>query len=257
MSFNKLSVLLAAAWTAWGGSSVAFAASDIDGFRAKLEKWVEAREILSKERSDWIVEKESLRATRDLLAQEKKALEGEIAEFEKLDQGAGDERRELLISRGEYQRGTQFLEEHLVELERQVLDLLPQLPEPLQVRLEPLVVQIPEDPESAAIGVGQRLMNVLGVLAQAEKFNGTATLVGETRAVRGEQKVQIRTLYWGLSQAIYVDAKGEHAGLGRPTEKGWTFFEEASIASDAKLLLDIYEGKVDTISFIPIPVEVR
>ena len=41
--------------------------------------------MLSKERSDWLVEKEYLRATRDLLADEKKALEAQIKEFEELN----------------------------------------------------------------------------------------------------------------------------------------------------------------------------
>jgi hypothetical protein len=230
---------------------------DVDAFRAKLEKWVEAREILSKERADWLVEKEYLRSTQNLLAQEKKAIQAEIDEFKQLDAGASDERNEMLLKRADYQRAAESLETRIVELERQVLDLVPRLPEPLQTRLEPLLVQIPEDPERVEISNGQRLMNVLGVLAQAEKFNSTATLVGETRAVRGDQKVQIRTLYWGLGQAIYVDGQGQNAGVGRPTAEGWVFVDDPKLAEDAKLLLDIYEGNVDTISFIPIPVAIQ
>jgi hypothetical protein len=233
------------------------AEADIERFRAKLDKWVEAREILSKERSEWVVDSDYLRATRDLLADEKKALQKEIAEFEALDQDAGEERRMLLVERGGYQRSAQFLAEELVGLERQVLDLAPRLPAPLKKRLEPLLVQIPENPERAEITLGQRLMNVLGVLAQADKWNSTATLVGETRAITGDQKVQVRTLYWGLSQAVYVDARGENAGIGHPTEAGWVFEDDPAIAADAQLLLDIYEGNVDTISFIPIPVAVQ
>jgi hypothetical protein len=101
-------------------------------------------------------------------------------------------------------------------------------------------------------------MNVLGVLAQAEKWNSTATFVGETRAVgEGDQKVQVRTLYWGLGQAIYVDTQGKVAGIGRPTPEGWQFVDDASLAEDAALFLDIYEGNVDTIAFVPVPVELE
>lgn len=239
------------------GASDSQSTNDVDGFRAKLEKWVEAREILSKEKADWLVEQEYLRATRDLLAQEKKAIQAEIDEFEQLDQGAGDERQELLLRRGDYQRAARSLEGRLVELEKQVLDLAPQFPEPLHKRLEPILVQIPEDPERADITNGQRLMNVLGVLAQTEKFNSTATLVGETRAVRGDQKVQIRTLYWGLGQAVYVDGEGETAGIGRPGASSWEFVDDPALASDARQLLDIFEGNVDTISFVPIPVVIQ
>ena len=49
-----------------------------------------------------------------------------------------------------------------------MLDLEPRLPQPLREKLELLLVQIPTDPVKAAPPLGQRLMNVLGVLAQAD-----------------------------------------------------------------------------------------
>lgn len=232
-------------------------AEGADGFRARMEKWVEARTLLSKERSDWAVEKQYLEATRDLLRRERDALREEVKTLEASQGGADEERRDLLLRRGEYQRLAGVLAGRIADLETQVLALAPRLPEPLQKRLEPLLVQIPEDPENTTAPLGQRLVNVLGVLGQADKWNGTATFVGETRAVAGDQKVQIRTLYWGLGQAMYVDAQGETAGVGRPGDGGWVFEDDASLARQAKLLLDIYEGNVDTIAFVPMPVEIR
>ena len=229
----------------------------VDDFRSKLEKWVETRQIVSEERSDWEVERETLRATRKLLRQEKTALEAEIQELEETNTGADEERRALVLERGEYQRAAASLEAQIRSMEEEVLALRPQLPSPLQKKLEPLLVQIPEDPTTTRLPLGQRLMNVLGVLAQAEKWNGTATFVGETRAVRGDQKVQVRTLYWGLGQAIYVDAQAEAAGVGRPGPDGWTFSDEPELADDAKRLLDIYEGNVDVIEFVPFPVVIE
>jgi len=129
-----------------------------------------------------------------------------------------------------------------------VLRLEGRFPEPLRERLEPLVSQIPEDPEATKQPLGQRLVTVLGVLSQADKWNGTANLVGETRAVDGtDQKVQIRTLYWGLGQAIYVAAQGRAAGVARPAADGWEFQSEPDLVDEASLLLDIYEGNVDAI----------
>jgi hypothetical protein len=238
-------------------ASLADAESAADGFRARMEKWVEARTLLSKERSDWAVEKQYLESTRDLLRRERDALREEVKTLEASQGGADEERRELLLRRGEYQRLAGVLAGEIADLEAQVMALAPRLPEPLQKRLEPLLVQIPDDPENTTAPLGQRLVNVLGVLAQADKWNGTATFVGETRAVAGDQKVQIRTLYWGLGQAMYVDARGETAGVGRPGPDGWAFEDDPSLADQAKLLLDIYEGNVDTIAFVPMPVEIR
>ena len=229
----------------------------VDQFRTKMEKWVETRQLVSQERSEWLVDQEFLTATRDLLRKERDALRIEIEELDASHTGSGEERRVLTLERGEYQRVALLLEDELRVLESQVLRVVPRLPVPLKKRLEPLLVQIPEDPETASTPLGQRLMNVLGVLAQTEKFNSTATLVGETKSVGGQQKVQVRTLYWGLGQAVSVDAQGRTAGISRPTERGWEFKSDPEFVDDAKLLLDIYEGNVDTIAFISVPAEIQ
>ena len=231
--------------------------SAVDAFRAQMEKWVETRQILSEEEADWQVEKELLRATRDLLRREKESLELEIAELEESNTASDEERRELLLERGDFQQASRALEDEIRAMELEVLALAPRLPEPLQKRLEPLLVQIPGDPERSGVPLGQRLMSVLGVLAQAEKWNGTATFVGETRSVNGGPRVQVRTLYWGLAQAVFVDAQAHSAGVGRPVADGWEFSDEPRLVGGAQQLLDIYEGNVDAIDFVELPAEIR
>ena len=234
------------------------AQSSVDDFRAKVENWVETRQILSEEASEWEVGRETLQATKKLLAQQQESLAAQVKELDETSSAADDERTALLLERGELQRASTELEAQIGLLEQQAMALALRLPEPLRVKLEPLLVQIPENPEITRVPLGQRLMNVLGVLDQAEKFNGTATFVGETRAVgEGEQKVQIRTLYWGLAQAVYVDAQGRTAGIGRPGPEGWEFSTEPTLAGDAERLLDIYEGNVDVIEFVRLPAEIR
>ena len=228
----------------------------VGDYRAKMEKWVETRRILSEERSDWQAEQESLRATRDLLTQEKKALQEDVQELEASNSQSDDERRDLLLQRGDFQRSAQALEQKIRGMEEETLAIVPQLPEPLQKKLQPLIVQIPDDPDKTDVQLGQRLMNVLGLLAQTEKWNGTATFVGETRAVDGSQKVQVRTLYWGLGQAIYVDAQGRTAGVGHPGPSGWEFTNDPDIADAAQRLIDIYQGNSDAIEFVSLPVTI-
>ncbi len=229
----------------------------ISSYRSKMEKWVETRQILSQERSEWEVEREMLKATQRLLREQKEALAEEIQELEQGATAADDERRELLLARAELQRSSQVLADEIRAMEVGILELAEQFPPPLQEKLEPLLVQIPEDPDKTRLKIGQRLMNVLGVLAQAEKFNGTASFVGETRPLEDGRKVSVRTLYWGLAQAFFVDTQGETAGVGSPAKGGWVFRNDPDLADDAKLLLDIYEGNVDTIEFVGMPVEIQ
>ena len=230
--------------------------ADVSEFKSKMEKWVETRQLVSEERTEWEADRETLRATREMLRQRTTGLVDEIAELEGMSTTADDERRELLLERSEYQRSSLVLKAEIRGMEETILEVVPRLPEPLQKKLEPLMVQVPENPETTRLQLGQRLMNVLGVLAQAQKFNSTATFVGETRLVESGQKVLVRTLYWGLGQAIYVDNQGELAGIGRPGNDGWIFTNDTAIADEAKLLLDIYEGRVDTIEFVQLPIEI-
>jgi chromosome segregation ATPase len=248
-------VVLAAALV--GSARADEAASGVDAYRARMDKWVETRRVLSAEKADWEAEQETLKATRDLLRQQKEALAAEVEALEQSGTVADDERRELLLERGEQQRARAALEGRLRALEEQVLALAREFPAPLQEKLEPLLVQIPATPEESRVPLGQRLVNVLGALAQADKFNGTATFVAETRAVEEGQKVQVRTLYWGLAQAVFVDARGRSAGIGRPGPDGWEFSLDPALAKDAALLLDIYEGNVDLFQFVELPVDVR
>jgi len=237
--------------------STAALAERIDGYRSKMEKWVETRQILSREKSEWAVDRETLKASEKMLSQQKESLEAEIAELEQSTTFSDEERAGLLLRQAEVLRTRQLLEGALVALEADVEELAALLPTPLQKKLEPLLVQIPKDPENSRLPAGARLMNVLGILAQAEKWNSTATFVGETRDVGGDQKVAVRTLYWGLGQAVYVDAQGKTSGIGRPGDQGWVFTSEPDLAESAKQLLDIYEGNVDLIEFSNLPVDIR
>lgn len=232
-------------------------AGTASAFRAKMEKWVTTKQIFSAERAEWIVDKDTLEATQRLLRNERDDLREQIRAFEEAGADVSEERRQLLVERVDYQRSAEALALEIRRLEEQVLALAPRLPEPLRDKLDLLLVQIPENPENVQTPLGQRLMNVLGVLAQAEKWNSTATLVGESREIGATGKrIAVRTLYWGLAQAIYVDTQGEVAGIGRPSSRGWTFEDDPALAEEAGLLLDIYEGNVDTVAFVPVPVDV-
>ena len=231
--------------------------NSVDDFRSKLAKWVETRQILSEEQTDWELDKEALEATRDLLRQERQDLREEIERLERTSTAADDERRALLLARGDFQRASRTLAEQIAGMEMSLLELTDALPAPLLKKLEPLLVQIPSEPAASDAPLGQRLLNVLGVLVQVEKFNGTATFVGETRPAEGGREVQVRTLYWGLAQAVFAASVGDTAGIGRPTADGWSFENQTDLAERARFLLDIYEGNVDVIEFVSLPATVE
>lgn len=231
--------------------------SQIEQTKSKLELWVESRQILSKEHSDWIVDKDYLQQSISLLESELENLEATIQEIEAANTAASSERFTLLGERGNMQESFDVSAEYITQLEAATLELCKHFPKILLDRLERLIVRIPQDPENAKLSLGQRLQNVVGILTQAEKFDKSATYAGETRELSSGTKVQVRTLYWGLAAGFYVDIIGEKAGIGKPGAEGWVWTEHNNIAAEIKQFIDIYEGNTDLIEFVSLPVSVQ
>lgn len=224
--------------------------------KAKLAKWVETRQIISEEKADWQVDEDFLKSTRELLEEQVKTLEEQVTELKESTTESDEKRRELLVERAKLQRADTAVADQIAALESQIKKLAARFPEPLQDKLDPLIVRIPENPKETSLPLGQRLINVLGILGQAEKFNSTANFYGETRKV-GDQRVSVKTLYWGLAFAVYVDSQGKTSGFGRPGPDGWVWTEDNAIAADAKLFIDMYEDNVDTIEFVQLPINIQ
>ena len=242
------------------GARAGTVGDDLSGFQSEMSKWVKTRELISREKSQWELERETLQASRRLLQQRRTALQNEIEELVEANTAEDAERAKLVLRQAALEQSQKTTEGRLRGMEETVLALAPRLPEPLAKRLRPLLTRIPNPLETrgpSREALGKRLMNILGVLAQAEKFNGTATLVAETRGVKGGQRVQVRTLYWGLAQAFYVAAHGDEAGIAKPGASGWSFASKKDIRRDTAMLLDIFSGKADALRFISLPVEIR
>jgi len=234
----------------------AWAQNDSSDAKAKLSKWVETRQLISKERSEWDAEQEFLKSTLELLRDQAKVLKEEVAELEESNTEADKERADLLLEKAKLQRAINSDQERIAQLEKNVLELVEKFPEPLQKKLDSLIVRIPEDPSKTNLPLGSRLTHVLGILQQAEKFNSTTNFFGETREV-GDQEIMVSTLYWGLAFAVFVDSAGDIAGVGVPGPDGWVWQENNAIARDVRKFIDIYEGNTDAIEFVELPIAIQ
>ncbi len=242
--------------TCCAGWSNLFAQSNPADAKAKLAKWVETRQIISKETSDWKLDQEFLTSTRDLLQSQREALEAEIAKLKEETSKGEEERQNLNDEKTSLQLANAALGEEIAKMEADIRKIIKLFPDPLKQKLEPLIRQIPADPEKTELALGKRLTNVLGILGQAEKFNGTANVFGETRVINGKE-LTVNTIYWGLSFAMFVDGNGQIAGFGSPGPEGWSWTEDNSIAPSAKLFIDMYEGNTDAIEFVALPVTIQ
>ncbi|MFP4157248.1 MAG: DUF3450 family protein [Opitutales bacterium] len=234
-----------------------FAQPQIEDTRNVLAEWVETRQIISQERSDWQTEKAILSDTVDLLSNELERLEKQIADLEESATVADEERAELTTQRDALSAGSDAVLENIGALETQLREIAAQLPAPLVDKIKPLTRRLPDDPENTKLSLGERVQNVVGILSQAGKFNSTMTLTSETQELDNGKQVQVSTLYWGNAIAYFVDDSGEYAGYGTPGEDGWEWTQLDEAGAAIRELLAVYDGSSDSIKFVEVPARVQ
>jgi len=236
--------------------TVSFGQDKIATARVTLDKWVETQQIISKEKSDWKLEKSILQDTDKLLNSQLERLTTSLEELNASATAADEERTTLAAEKETLAAASAVVEANIGKLENQVKAVVKTFPEPLVEKIKPLIRRLPKDPANTKLTLGERVQNIVGILSQADKFNGTITQTSESREIDGGRMVEVRTIYWGLGGAFYVDAAGEYAGVGYPGENGWEWPEVAGSGPKIKRLLDVYEGS-EEIQFVEVPARIK
>ena len=233
-------------------------AEEIAITQKKIDKWIETRQIISEERASWLGEKAMLETSEGILSDELAALRHSVELLSENSTMADVERESLQAEREEIESSNEMLAVKVRTLELAVQELSARFPSPLLVKVTPLLQNIPEDVSRTKKVLGQRLLTVLGILSQADKFNGTLTLQTNARDVSGTGvQERVTTLYWGLAFAVYVDDAGKFAGMGLPGPEGWQWSTRNESASDVRRFIATYAGESDQLDFVNIPVEIR
>ena len=234
----------------------ATAATAIDDAREQLDQWVETRQLISKERADWSVEREILEETRVLLKNEITRLTDALTELEEQSTVADEDRAKLSEEKERLSEGTTVVESNLVALETRLKAIVARFPEPLVDKIKPVLRRLPDDPEDTTMTIGERVQNIVVILSQADQFNNTINRVSSIETMDDGKEVQVDTLYWGLAMAYFVDASGSHAGIRTPGPGGWTSTVVPGAGPQIKQLVDVYEG-VGEIQFVDVPAKIQ
>lgn len=249
---SKKLVLLTLATAAWPFATAA--QSRVETIQSTLQQWVKVESELSRESNDWLVEKTILNDSLAVLAQQKAALTEAIATARETASAAETQRTDLDTQRAGLRSIADLVETRIAALETGVLALLPRLPAPLATEIAPLVRRIPTT-DTARVVLSSRVQNVVGILTLVDKFNTGVTLVTEVRDVEGAPK-EVRTLYFGLATAYFLDASGSYSGRGTPGDTGWVWTTDASLAPSVGNLLAIYDSTRPA-TYVGLPVEIR
>ena len=223
--------------------------------RTALEKWVEARQTIAKERQDWELGRQLVEDQISLMQSEIEKMKSEIEKARGSIASADQEREELLTERGRLVEASDKLRELAVLLEKRIQDLLARLPAPALARIELLAPRIPDDPEQSEEGLGQRFLVILGLLGELNKFHRDVTLSTEVRALSDGTSAEVSVLYLGLGRAYFVSNDGSVAGYSRSTPEGWTWVEDDSIADAVTRAIKIFQNE-DPAQFVQLPLHI-
>lgn len=234
--------------------------SPTEELRITVKQWVDTMQQVQEEENEWTRDQEVLTNYREGLGKEILDLKERIADAQTKKNGADADSLKQTQERDRYATAKDELSKLVRSLEEKMIARLPLIPAPL--RAEPKLVQGIEDlerdiklpEEKRGEGVSKRLLNLINLTAEIEKFQQTVVLRQELRSDGAGREFNMEVVYFGLSAAYAVNEDGSLALVGKPTEKdGWKFEERKELAGEIRKLIDCTTGDSDP-EFITLPI---
>ena len=233
--------------------------SPTDELKVTVSEWVETMQQIQQEENEWTRDQEVLTNYREGLEKEIADLKEQITDARTRKQGSDAESLKQTQERDRFVAAKAELGKLLRELEVNMAAKIPVIPAPL--RAEPKVSQAIEDlerdmklpKEKQDEGVSKRLLNLINLTAEIEKFQQTVVLRQELRANSEGREFNMQVIYFGLAAAYAVNEDGSLALMGKPTaESGWKFEERKDLAKGIQSLIATTTGDQDP-AFISLP----
>jgi hypothetical protein len=225
----------------------------IDGARSVLEKWVETRRVISKEKRDWSLGREILGERIALVRREIDSLRARIDEAGASIAETDRKAAELVDENEGLKQASAALVGIVRELEERTGALMHWLPEPLRERVKPLSQRLPVDPDDTKLTLSERFMNVVGILNTVTKANREVSVSSEVHTLPDGTRAEVTALYLGIGQAWYVSANGTVAGTGRATAEGWSWTPADAASPQIARAIRILNGE-EVASFVRVPI---
>lgn len=228
----------------------------VEGARENLERWVDVRRTLAKEKRDWAVGREVLEDQIELMQGEIETMRARIAEARETASETDARRAEMAREHDELAATADALAEVVSGLEARTRELIAQLPDPIAEKVRPVSQRIPEDSSETKLSIGERFLSVVYVLKEVSKFNQEITLSNERRSLGGGQTAEVNAIYVGIGQGYFVSADGSAAGIGRSDGEAWVWTPaNESAAAIAEAIAIVNNEK--TAGYVRLPVSVR
>jgi len=238
-----------------GASSVQAGEDRVEEVRTLIQQVVETRKVISDEKRDWALGREVLQDRIQLVEAEIASLRERIADTQRQITEMDDTRVELSAQNERLSGASQALGGVVRTLEDRTRALLVRLPEPLRERVQPISQRLPSDPETTKAGLGERFLNIVGILNEADKFQREIGVNSEVRTLANGATAEVTVLYVGLGQAYYVNGDGTLAGVGASLPEGWTWKPANESATEIAQAIAVLRNEQEA-TFVPLPVQI-
>ncbi len=234
------------------------APSKLQSTRDTLKIWIETEKKLNQEEGAWEKDRRSLEGIIEVINSEISILEEKIEKSLDEVSKADAKRAELLEEKDELKNASAVIQATIAKLEKKVHAIHPLLPEPLKIIITPLYSRMPKSESDAGSkqSLSARMQNVIGILSQVDKFNGSFYLDSGMHELEDGREVNIQTLYLGIAYAYFNVSTGDYAGYGVPEEDGWKWVQDQSMAQVIDEALNVYLNPQKA-SYINLPITIR
>jgi len=211
--------------------------------------------LISKARTDWQTDKETIEQTIRLYERELKAVEEQLSKVSTNSAQADKERTEAAAQKAALEEALGRVGRFAEDFEGQLKKQVPLLPLPLQEVLKPFLRRLPTE-TGTKMTAAERTQVVVGILNELDKFNNAVSVFSEKRTNEKGEGVAVDVLYVGLGTAYYVNEAGDFAGTGSPGTSGWEWSANPRLASAIREAVRIYRNERPA-RFIALPAKIR
>lgn len=228
---------------------------DVEATRDALDRWMQTRGLISREKSDWALGRQVLEERAGVLEREIEELRLRADEARKGIVEAESKRAELEAEKAGLAGASQSLARRVAAFEGRTLSLLDKCPEPIRERVRIFSQRIPLDPAQAGASLSERYQFVIATLNEINRFQREISVASEVRELPGGGSAEVTVLYAGLGQAWYVGADGVTAGIGGEGPQGWTWRPAPEAAAQIAQAIAILQNE-QVAAFVQLPLDV-
>lgn len=229
--------------------------TDLTAMKSALEKWVETKQLISREIQKSQEQVAVLKDRISLTTQQVNTVRGKIKDTNEAIAEADNKQKPLDVEGELVEKSLDMLQQRIGDLEGRTLTLLRAAPEPAQEKARALSQQIPTSSEPTKLSLTVRYQNLIGILNILNKFNNEITLATDVHDLGNGESMEVRVLYFGLGQAYFCNKEGLVGGVGGPGPDGWAWKRQDEIAPTVDLAIAQYLNEKEA-AFQALPVTI-